>query len=102
LEDIANAESCEGNEPEFNALSMRIKDVLYKHFLLIEGHKLIEGHWEVAEQRKWRCPRVARKPKASMYTSIFELAMFSKMQENASDYNFNDRNAWVIKFHIIT
>jgi len=44
LEDIANAESCEGNEPEFNALSMRIKDVLYKHFLLIEGHKLIEGH----------------------------------------------------------
>jgi len=37
-----------------------------------------------------------------MYTSIFELAMFSKMQENASDYNFNYRNAWVIKFHIIT
>ena len=29
-----------------------------------------------------------------MYTSIFELAMFSKMQENASDYNFNYRNAW--------
>ena len=37
-----------------------------------------------------------------MYTSIFELAMFLKMQEKASDYNFNDRSAWVIKFHIIT
>ena len=45
---------------------------------------------------------MARKPKASMYTSIFELAMFLKMQEKASDYNFNDRSAWVIKFHIIT
>ena len=44
LEDIANAESCEGFESEFNALSMHIKDVLYKHFLFIEGHKLIEGH----------------------------------------------------------
>ncbi len=30
LEDIANAESCEGFESEFNALSMHIKDVLYK------------------------------------------------------------------------
>ncbi len=83
LEDIANAERCEGNKSEFNALSMRIKDVLYKSFLFIEGHKLIEGHWEVAEQSKWNCSRVARKPKASMYTSIFELAIFSKMQENA-------------------
>jgi len=43
-EDIANAESCEGFESEFNALSMHIKDVLYKHFLFIEGRKLIEGH----------------------------------------------------------
>ncbi|KAL3134384.1 hypothetical protein ABBQ38_006638 [Trebouxia sp. C0009 RCD-2024] len=43
-EDIANAESCEGCESEFNALSMHIKDVLYKHFLLIEGRKLIGGH----------------------------------------------------------
>ena len=43
-EDIANAESCEGFESEFSALSMHIKDVLYKHFLFIEGHKLIEGH----------------------------------------------------------
>ncbi len=43
-----------------------------------------------------------RKPKASMYTSIFELAMFSKMQENASDYNFHPRNAWVIRLDIIT
>jgi len=45
---------------------------------------------------------VARKPKASMHTSIFELAMFSKMQENASDYNFHPRNAWVIRLDIIT
>ncbi len=44
LEDIANAESCEGFESKFNALSMHIKDVLYKHFLFIEGHKPIEGH----------------------------------------------------------
>ncbi len=43
-EDIANAESCEGFESEFNALSMHIKDVLYKHFLFIEGRKLIGGH----------------------------------------------------------
>ena len=44
LEDICNAESSEGYESEFNALSMHIKDVLYKHFLFIEGHKLIQGH----------------------------------------------------------
>ena len=43
LEDICNAESSEGYESEFNALSMHIKDVLYKHFLFIEGHKLIQG-----------------------------------------------------------
>ena len=46
LEDICNAESSEGYESEFNALSMHIKDVLYKHFLFIEGHKLIQGHWQ--------------------------------------------------------
>lgn len=44
LEDICNAESSEGYESEFDALSMHIKDVLYKHFLFIEGHKLIQGH----------------------------------------------------------
>ena len=46
LEDICNAESSEGYESEFNALSMHIKDVLYKHFLFIDGHKLIQGHWQ--------------------------------------------------------
>jgi len=44
LEDIGNAESSEGYESEFNTLSMHIKDIQYKHFQFIEGHKLIEGH----------------------------------------------------------
>ena len=66
-EDIANAESCEGFESEFNALSMHIKDVLYKHFLFIEGRKLIEGHWLGVLSKANGAVLSASKSKASMH-----------------------------------
>ena len=68
-EDIANAESCEGFESEFNALSMHIKDVLYKHFLFIEGRKLIGGHWLGVLSKAKGAVLSARKSKASMYVT---------------------------------